>query len=71
MKIHPLKIYILQNGIKQKELAKLSGISEITIHRIVNYKTTKSFKKTIQKLNNVTGIPVIDLLYPEESCNKK
>ncbi len=65
MKIHPLKIYCLKNRIKQKEFAKLSGISEITIHRIVNYKT-KASKTSVKKISNITGIPIIDLLYPEE-----
>ena len=62
MKIHPLKIYILQNKITQKQLGVLSGVSEITIHRIINYKTTRMFKKTIQKLQTVTGITITDLL---------
>ena len=67
MNIHPLKKYLLENKIKQKEFAELSGIPLITIHRIVNHKN-KSFsrKKTIEKIHNLTGIPIIDLLYPEE-----
>ncbi|MHB1546205.1 MAG: helix-turn-helix domain-containing protein [bacterium] len=67
MNIHPLKIYCLKNKIKQKKLAELVGISEITIHRIVNYKTKLYHKKTIQKLHAFTGIPINDLIYKEAS----
>ncbi len=66
MTIHPLKIYCLRNKIKQKKLAELTGVSEITIHRIVNYKTKLYHKKTIQKLHVFTGIPIFHLLYPED-----
>ena len=65
MKIHPLKMYILQNKIKQKELAIASGISEITIHRIVNFKTKKISKKNFEKLINF-GIPESIILCREE-----
>ena len=70
MKIHPIKIYCLQNKIKQKDLAKLTGIAEITIHRIVNYKTKLNHKKTIQKLHNITGISMNDLYCPEDTQNE-
>ncbi|RZV39923.1 MAG: helix-turn-helix domain-containing protein [Candidatus Acidulodesulfobacterium acidiphilum] len=65
MKIHPLKIYILQNKIKQKELARLCGISEITIHRIVNFKTKKISNKNFEKLIKF-GIPKSIILCREE-----
>lgn len=67
MKIHPLKIYLLKNKIKQKEFAGLSGIPQITIYRIVNYKN-KGFprKETIEKIHKLTGIPRNQFTYLED-----
>ncbi len=66
MTIHPLKIYLLQNKMKQKEFAQLSGIPLITIHRIVNYKSfpRRELAKKIEFLTN-KQVTVMDLLYPE------
>lgn len=71
MKIHPLKIYLLQNKIKQKEFSQLSGIPQITIHRIINYKN-KGFprKETIEKIHKLTNIPRNQFTYQENDDAK-
>jgi transcriptional regulator with XRE-family HTH domain len=65
MTIHPLKFYCIENKINQKELSKLTAVSAITIHRIVNYKT-RPHSTTAKKISAATGIPVTALLYPED-----
>lgn len=69
MAIHPLKLYCIENKINQKKLSKLTSVSAITIHRIINYKT-QPHSTTAKKISELTGIPVMDLLYPENIENK-
>ena len=65
MTIHPLKLYCIENKINQKNLSKLTGVSALTIHRIVNYKT-RPHPSTAKKISGITGMPVNSLLYPED-----
>ena len=74
MKIHPLKIYSLENKITLKEIAKMLNKTTVTIYRISEYKTKPS-PKLAKEIHNLTKIPILDLLYPNEnneeakSCN--
>ena len=67
MKIHPLKLYLLQNKMTQKEFTDRSKIPLLTVHRIINYKLKGvPQQNTIEKLHEFTGIPKIEFLYPQE-----
>ena len=51
-KIHPLKIYSLQNGISYSEIAKKIGISRVYLSAIVNFQKQPS-QKVNQKINQI------------------
>jgi len=63
--IHPIKIYCLENSISQKALAKKIGISEDWIHFIATNQKVPS-PKLAKKISQVTNIPILHLLYPED-----
>jgi transcriptional regulator with XRE-family HTH domain len=63
--IHPIKIYCLENRISQKALAKKIGISEDWIHLIATNQKEPS-TKLAKKISQLTGIPILQLLYPED-----
>ena len=68
--MHPLKIYLFKNQIKQIDFAEKISLSPAYFSKILKYKNFPS-RKTALKISNITGIPVIELLYPEEKqCNK-
>ncbi len=67
--MHPLKIYCLKNKISQKYLASKLNRSENWISFIVSYKKTPS-PKLAKKISELTGIPILDLLYPNENLNE-
>ena len=68
--MHPLKIYCLKNKISQKRLSKKLNRSENWISFIVSYKKTPS-PKLAKKISELTGIPILDLLYPEDFKNNQ
>ena len=63
--MHPLKWYILKNQIKQVEFAKKIGVTPSFLSHLLKYKYFPS-RKTAKKISELTGIPVIKLLYPED-----
>ncbi len=60
---HPLNSFLINNSIK--ELAQNINKSERIIYYYLNYEKYPS-RNTAQKISKLTGIPAIDLLYPEE-----
>ena len=67
MKIHPLKIYLLENRITLKDFAKQCNMPYQNLYRIMNYKLTDYPRKsTVEKLHRLTGIPKMEFLYPAE-----
>jgi ribosome-binding protein aMBF1 (putative translation factor) len=68
--MHPLKIYCLKNKISQKCLSKKLNRSENWISFIVSYKKTPS-PKLAKKISELTGIPILDLLYPNENFKNR
>ena len=63
--MHPLKIYCLKNKISQKNLAKELNKSENWISFIISCKKKPS-PKLAKKISQLTGIPILQLLYPED-----
>lgn len=51
------------NNFSNKDLAKLFGVSEIYISFLLNKKRTPS-KKLAKKISEITGIPILNLLFP-------
>ena len=68
--IHPIKIYCSSNGITQKEIAKQLGITDIYLGKILKYKSFPSRKLTI-KIHQITNIPVLELLFPNQNSQEK
>ncbi|MHB1702863.1 MAG: helix-turn-helix transcriptional regulator [bacterium] len=64
--MHPIKKYCLENKITQKKLAKKLNISENWVSFIISYKETPS-PKLAKRISDLTGIPILTLLYPEEN----
>ena len=64
-KMHILKKYLKENGIKVTYFAKLIKITQPMLYNYFTYKCIPKLE-TAQKISELTGIPVIDLLYPEE-----
>ena len=60
---HPLNKFLANNSIKI--LARNINKSERIIYYYLNYEKYPS-RSTAQKISELTGIPIIDLLYPEE-----
>lgn len=59
-KVSKLKIYFLQNGVKQKELAKKAGIGVTSAHYLINEgeATEKTFRKVADCLVNEYKLPI-------------
>jgi transcriptional regulator with XRE-family HTH domain len=70
MEKHPIKIYCFKNNITQKEVAKKIGITDIYLVRLLSFKQTPS-PKLAKKISELTGIPILDLLYPEDFKNNQ
>ena len=67
MKIHPLKIYLLENKLTLKGFAEQCNMPYQHLYRIMNYKLIGVPRKgTIEKLHELTGIPKMEFLYPAE-----
>lgn len=63
--MHPLKIYLKQKKIKKKKFAKLMKISDRMLSYYISFEKYPS-RSTAKKISELTGIPVIKLLYPED-----
>lgn len=59
-------MYSLENKITLKEIAKILNKTSVTIYRITEYKTTPS-PKLAKKISDLTGISILELLYPNEN----
>lgn len=59
-KVTKLKIYFLQNGVQQNELAKKSGVGITTLHWLINTgnATPKTFRKVTECLVNDYKLPI-------------
>ena len=66
MEKHPIKIYCFKNNITQREIAKKIGITDIYLVRLLSFKQTPS-PKLAKRISDLTGIPILDLLYPNEN----
>jgi transcriptional regulator with XRE-family HTH domain len=66
MKIHPIKIFCLENNISQRKIANKLGITDIYLVRLLSLKATPS-PKLAKKIHDLTNIPILDLLYPNEN----
>jgi transcriptional regulator with XRE-family HTH domain len=64
MKIANLAEYKEKKGLTSKGLAELLGISESYLSEILSGKRSFS-KKLACKASEITGIPLLNLLYPE------
>ncbi len=60
---HPLNKFLANNSIKI--LAQKINKSERMVYYYLNYKKYPS-RSTAQKISELTGIPVIKLLFPED-----
>lgn len=65
-KLHPLRLYLLTNGIKQNDFAKQLGITPSFLSLMLSYKYFPS-RKTAMKINELTNneITINDLFCPE------
>ncbi|MHB1546710.1 MAG: helix-turn-helix transcriptional regulator [bacterium] len=63
--MHPLKKYLKEKRMTQTEFASKIGVSITTIHYIINH-TIIPKPETAKKIANITGIPILELLYPKE-----
>lgn len=70
--VHPLKIWATKRKIHLKKLAQKLNTTYVTIYRINEYKTKPS-PKLAKKIHEITDIPILHLLYPEDYLkeNKK
>ena len=67
MKIHPLKLWLIENKTTQKDFAKLCNINAVSIHRIINYHLKGiPHQNTMERISKLTGIPKIEFFYPAE-----
>ena len=70
--VHPLKIWATKRKIHLKKLAEDLNTTYLTIYRINEYRQKPS-PKLAKKIHEITGIPILHLLYPEDYLkeNKK
>ncbi|MHB1679968.1 MAG: helix-turn-helix domain-containing protein [bacterium] len=68
--MHPIKKYCFENKVSQKKIANQLNKSENWISFIVSYKKTPS-PKLAKKIEDLTGIPRLTLLYPNENNNNQ
>lgn len=67
---HPLKDYLKNNKISITKFAEEIKKNRTYLYKIFNKKNIPS-TTLAKKISELTGIPVIELLYPEEKqCNK-
>jgi len=69
--MHPLKMYLFINQIKQVDFAKKLGISKVYLSRILKYENFPS-QKIAMKIIELTNekITMNDLFYPKNYQNK-
>jgi len=69
--MHPLKMYLFINQIKQVDFAKELGISKVFLSRMLKYESFPS-QKTAMKIVELTNekITMNDLFYPKNYQNK-
>ena len=65
MKPRTLREYKENKGFTNPELAKALGTSEIYVSLLLNGKRNPS-RKLAQRISALTGIPVLNLLYPQD-----
>lgn len=65
-----LKIARLKKGIKQKELAKVTGVSQQYITALENGKTGNPTRKVMLSISNALGTSVQELFFSEEQTNQ-
>lgn len=63
--VHPIKTYCFKNNITQKEIANKVGITDIYLGKILKYKSYPS-RTLAKKISQLTDIPILQLLYPED-----
>lgn len=68
MRITNLRQYKEQNGLSGRALAQALGISESYLSEVLSGQSSFS-KKLAQRISEITGIPVINLLYPSGGQN--
>jgi transcriptional regulator with XRE-family HTH domain len=61
--IHPLQKYMEKTGFSQADLSRMFDISESIISYYLNGKRNIG-KRTAFHISKITGIPVIDLIFP-------
>jgi transcriptional regulator with XRE-family HTH domain len=64
MKPKTLREYKENKGLTNPELAQALGTSEIYVSMLLNGRRAPS-KKLAQRINALTGIPILNLLYPQ------
>ena len=62
---HPLKNYLKNNKISVTKFAEEIKRNRTYLYKIFN-KENRPSPMLAKKISNITGIPIIDLLYPEE-----
>lgn len=60
-----IKAYLAKNGLSQQQFAAKLGVSQGTVSQWITGRTAVS-RKSAKTIENVTGIPRLALLYPEE-----
>jgi len=69
--MHPLKIYLIEHQVTLTEFASRVGVSTAAIHYIVNGKTIPRVN-TAERIAEITGIPIVNLLlYRNKNIPKK
>lgn len=64
MKLQSLREFKENKGLTNPELAQALGTSEIYVSLLLNGRRTPS-RKLAQRISVLTGIPVLNLLYPQ------
>ena len=68
MKLQNLREFKEKNGLTNPELAQALGTSEIYVSLLLNGRRIPS-RKLAQRISSLTGIPVLNLLYPQGDCH--
>ncbi len=64
MKLQSLREFKENKGLTNPQLAKTLGTSEIYVSLLLNGRRIPS-RKLAQRISSMTGIPVLNLLYPQ------
>jgi transcriptional regulator with XRE-family HTH domain len=66
--MHPLRSYLKSRGITQRDLARLSGVSQVTISKVITGKRNGFAAKDAIRISKAihNRIPIVDLFCAPE-----